>query len=66
MGHSTQTETRTETKVETKEKVHIEDVDDVIGLAAQMKDADADRLTVAELEEVAVTAPQRAEALELF
>lgn len=53
MGHSTQTEPRTETKVETKEKVHIEDVDDVIGLAAQMKDADAERLTVAELEEVA-------------
>jgi hypothetical protein len=32
--------------------VHVEDVDDVIGLAAQMKNAAADRLTVDDLKEV--------------
>ena len=34
--------------------VDVEDVDDVIGVAARMKDADQDRLTVEEVEEVAL------------
>lgn len=35
------------------EKIAYEDVDDVIGLAARLKEADEERLTVEELEEVA-------------
>lgn len=47
------TQVATETQTATAQKVHVEDVDDVIGVAARLKDADADTLTVEELEEVA-------------
>ncbi len=41
------------TQTETQTQVHTEDVDDIIGLAAQMKDAEAEHLTVQDLEDVA-------------
>ena len=41
-------------KLETPTRtVDVEDVDDIIGIAAEMKEADTDQLTVEELEEVA-------------